>query len=283
MPILEKSKYVPILSGDRCCGYLKIMGEAKPQLSDLPIITEEKRLSNWYIYEYIWELSLTGPIDKETERPIPWVNKISKKDDAILVQVFFHINNTKYSIRALTGTLKPPFMIKKKFPDILWDRWWKITGTATKLIGETIKIPGTKEICTAIDAISELEKDSVPTSHAYKWYSKMIATREDGVMLNGVEWGIKREAFKNLGNRLMGGIGLIFIESDPNKKMDCIEVEIRARISFKKSHSKKKNEDSNEKLNGDTWMPYNPNEDCIKKNRLLLKIHPMNCKSSNKE
>ena len=283
MPILEKSKDVLIELDNKCCGYLKIMGEIEPQLSNLPIITDEKKLSNWYVYEYMWELSLTCSLDEKTERPIPWVDKLSEKDDAILVQVFFHTNNTKYSIRALTGTLKPPFMIKKGFKDILCDKWLKITGTATKLIGEAIKIPGTKAICTAIDAISELEKDSIPTSHAYKWYSKMIATREDGVMLNGVEWGIKRDAFKNLGNRLMGGIGLIFIESDSNEKMDCIEVEIRARISFKKSHSQKKNENPNKKSNCDIWMPCNPNKYCCKNNRLLLKIHPNDCKSSNEE
>ena len=34
-------------------GYLKIMGEVKPTSSDLPIITEEKKLSNLYVYEYI--------------------------------------------------------------------------------------------------------------------------------------------------------------------------------------------------------------------------------------
>ena len=275
MPILEEFREMPIELDNKCCGYLKIMGEVEPQLSNLPTITDEKRLSNWHVYEYIWELSLTCSIDEKTERPIPWLNKLSEKDDAILVQVFFHTNETKYSIRALTGTLKPPFMIKKGFKDILCDRWWKITGTATKLIGETMKMPGTKAISTAIDAISELEKDSVPTSHAYKWYSKMIATKEDGVMLNGVEWGIKKEAFKKLGNRLMGGIGLIFIESDSNEKMNCIEVEIRARISVKKSHSQIKNK----KSSYDIWMPCNPNKDCCNNNRLILKVCPKHCKS----
>ena len=52
----------------------------------------------------------------------------------------------------------------------------------------------------------------------------------------------------------MGGTGLIFIKSDPNKKMGCIEVEIRVRISFEKSNSIKK-------LSGDIWMPYDPDKD----------------------
>ncbi|RZB33240.1 MAG: hypothetical protein AEth_00033 [Candidatus Argoarchaeum ethanivorans] len=357
MSISEESKEVPIQYlykehlGNIENGYLKIIGETKPILSDLPIITAGKKQSALYVYEYTWTLSLIGYIDPITERSKPWGDKLTRKDDTILVQVLFHTNDTKYSIRALTGTIKPPFMVKNTVVDSLWDGWMKITGTTTKFIGEITKIPGVKEIGKVIGVIGDLEKDAIPASHAYPWYSKMITARDEkylssvdmssvdmssvdmssvdidklneGILpeelkskienegfssnykvktlkkniewgiigekkviikkqdsklniyeerglLHGVEWRIKRNILKNLGNRWIGGLGLMFIKTtDAEEKMDCIEVDVRARISFKKDKgSSKKSSDY------DIWIPWNPNTKGFEENKLCLKVYP---------
>jgi len=345
MPISEESKEVPSQYlyekhlGNIENGYLKIIGETNPLLSDLPITTAEKRLSALYVYEYAWTLSLIGYIDPITERSKPWGDKLTRKDDTILVQVLFHTNDTKYSVRALTGTLKPPFMVKNTVLDSLYNGWTKVTGTTTKFIGEVTKIPGVKEMGTVIDMIGDLEKDAIPASHAYPWYSKMITARDEkylfsadtgcedelnndtlpeklkseiknkdfspdykvktlekdiewGIIgkkkfiikkqdsklniyeerepVHGVEWRIKSNILKNLGNRWIGGLGLMFIQTtNAKEKMDCIEVDARARISFKKDKgSSKKSSDY------DIWIPCNPNTKDFEENKLCLKVNP---------
>lgn len=76
----------------------------------------------------------------------------------------------------LMGSLKPPFMIKKRLRDSFVDSLAKITGTATKLSGEITKIPSLKELGTSIEVIGELQKDTTLASHAYPWHSKMFTT-----------------------------------------------------------------------------------------------------------
>ena len=161
-------------------------------------------------------------------------------------------------------------MIKKSFVDSFFDGWMKKTGTATKVIGEVIKMPGVKEMGTILEGINKLEKDRVPVSHAYPWYSKKITVLDDEEKLvSGIEWGIKRKAFINLGNRLMGGMGVIFIKSSNSKdKKNYVEIEMRARISFKKPHFSEKY-----KKIYDIWIPSNPNKRDYK-DKLLIQIYP---------
>ncbi len=234
-------------------------------------MTAEGRISNLFIYEYIWALSVSVPLD-EKERPIhDWIDKL-KKTDTIIVQIFFHTTNTKYSVRALTGTLKPPIMTKKSFADAFWDSWMKMTGTAAKLIGATTKVYGIEQLGMAMDMASELEKDVIPSSHAYPWYLKTIMTEDiDNNPLYGMEWTINRRAFYSIGNCLMGGAGLIFIKSsDLITKKDYIKLDVRARIAYKEPIFNKGNY-------CDVWIPEDPNiKDNFRNKVLFLKIFPKN-------
>ncbi len=274
MPALEASKMASVdclnkeYLGKLRNGYLKILGETEPRLSTLPVLTAEKNLSTFFVHEYIWELGFTGYIDPKTERPRDWSNRLIKKDDAIIVQAIFYTNNSNYLARTLTATLKPPIMIKKSVLDSICDGWMKMTGTSTKFIGEATNIPGFREMGLRMEQVKEMEKGSVPLSHAYPWHSRMITIPDgDGKPLNAVEWRIKRKAFRNLGNRLIGGMGLIFIKSSYSKeKKDHINIEMRARISFKKTRFSRRN-------NYDIWLPSNPNING-KKEKLLIKINP---------
>ncbi|MBN2250953.1 MAG: hypothetical protein JW724_02610 [Candidatus Altiarchaeota archaeon] len=250
------------------CGYLKLMGEINPKVSNLPTI--ERGIENYdhYIYEYLWTLCLTGDIERPSGKFEKWTDKLAKKD-AILVQVFFHTEDTKYSVRAITGTIKPPFMIKKNIKDFLGDKWMKFTGTTIQSFGDYVKLPLAKQIGSEItNAMAQFDKDSAPSSYSYPWYSKVIATyeREEEKLkqLDGVEWCIDRRAFINLGNRLEGAMGLIFVESS-DKGKEGLNLEVRAKISFNDDY--------------EIWMPFNPNLQNPKtENRLHLTIKPTKSK-----
>jgi hypothetical protein len=48
--------------GNVKCGYLDIIGEINPKLSNLPIIKNGKESYHFYVYEYRWTLGLTPTI-----------------------------------------------------------------------------------------------------------------------------------------------------------------------------------------------------------------------------
>lgn len=209
-------------------GYLEIAGEVFPKPSksnELKWNNDKTKFdrADLYIYEYLWTLSLVGPL-----KDLNWFKKLTRRD-AILVQVIFHTIGTGYSIRALTATLKPPFKIKRSLIDRVKEIW-----SITKGIGGVVsKIPGApKEIGSLISAIGELGEDSTPTYSAYPWYTKTFTAPGGGI---GVEWRIDRKIIENIGNRIIGGIGLLYLCDPGNKNQNPVGIEVRTRISFKDS------------------------------------------------
>ncbi|HIH92545.1 TPA: hypothetical protein HA338_00350 [Methanosarcina acetivorans] len=249
-------------------GCLRIMGETEPSLSCLPIVTPKNEMYDFYAYEYIWTLSFMSHLDKRERPTLDWI-KCLKKTNTIIVQIFFRTSNTNYTVRELTATLKPPLMTNKNLWDTFCDSWMKITGRTAKLIGDTTKIPSVSQVGEVMDMLGELEKDVVPSSHAYPWYLKTIVTTdEEGNLLNGVEWTIDRKAFHSIGNRLMGGICLMFIKSSGSEKIKApVKLDVRARITFKELAL-------NEGKHHDFWIPANPNRKGFEKNGFFLEVNP---------
>jgi len=278
MPIAEAERRIP----DKCItkdkrrypynlrfGYLKIMGEKNPIISDKILITSDPESASISIHEYIWDLGALGHMDKKSHRhrPIHWEDRLKRSEDAITVQFLFHTKDTKYSVRAFKAVLKAPFMVRSTLRDKLADGWMKIAGTTISTAGEIANIPGTKQFGTILDTINELNKDTAPVSHSYSWYSKTICAEEMGSLVDAVEWNITSRAFKNLGNHLIGGVVLMFFETEKEieakELKSSIFLEARARISFD---------------DRDIWIPWDPDVDeefKDKKNRLFLELFPM--------
>lgn len=266
--------------GNIKCGYLSIMGEINPKLSNLPVFEGGEELYNFSVYEYQWTLSLTREISRPQGRTKRWTNKLTEKD-AILVQVFFHTSDTKYSVKVLTGTIMPPFMIKRNLREFLGDKWMKYTGAVVQSFGKYSKVSMIGQIGSEItNTIAQFEKDAVPTSYSYPWYSKTVTTYEENEkqlkQLNGVEWHINKRAFRNLGNQLNGAFRVIFIESS-EKGSEIIKLETRARITFKRPilrFDRLRNNDLD--INHEIWMPWSPNyEDFSDDKRLCLDVKPI--------
>jgi len=254
-------------------GYLEIAGEVFPKPSkpnELKWNNDKTKFDrgDLYIYEYLWTLSLVGPL-----KDLNGFKKLTRRD-AILVQVIFHTMGTGYSIRALTATLKPPFKIKRSLIDRAKEIW-----SMTKGVGEVAsKIPGApKAIGSLISAIGELAEDSTPTYHdTYPWYTKTFTAPGGGV---GVEWRIDRKIIENIGNRIIGGIGLLYLCDPSNKNQNPVGIEVRTRISFKDSRFSSIvdprligyfSQDGYQTKNK-IWIP---REEDFKTNPLKLKVYP---------
>ncbi len=274
MPIGEVTRNVPEqylnkgAMGSLKSGYLKIIGEKNPVVSDKILITGDPESANFSIHEYIWNLGFLGPLDQKN-RPIHWEDSLTSSEDAITVQFLFHTKGTKYSVRAFKAVIKAPFMVRSSLIDKIADGWMKIAGTTISSAGEIANIPGTKQVSTILDTINELNKDTAPSSHSYSWYSKMICAEQGKSLVDGVEWNISKRAFKNIGNQLMGGVVLMFFEpekeengkDDPKSLDKSIDLEGRARISYDFDHR-------------DLWIPWDPSNENFEKNKLVLRLYP---------
>ena len=121
------------------CGYLRLIGETNPRSSGLPINEAGDDISRSIAYEYQWSLSLTGTNPDNSESSEDWVNKLRKTDYPILVQILFHNRDSRYAVRAISGTIKPSFMIKGSFYEFLKDGWANLFGETVKSFGEYSK------------------------------------------------------------------------------------------------------------------------------------------------
>ena len=251
--LLIEVKSEEIISGINC-GYLRLIGETSPRSSGLPIIEAGNDKSLSIAYEYQWSLSLTGTNPNKSNKD--WVDKLRQTEDyPILVQILFHNWDSRYAVRAISGTIKPPFMIKRSFYEFLKDSWANLSGETMKSFGEYSKFKPLESLGSAVsDAAKQFNKDSMPSSYAYKWYSKLFTSYEK-TQIDGVEWHISSRAFRNLGNQLIGAVGLIFIELS-DEKCRGLKLEPRAIIKFEKDSKIAK--DDILKIRGETFLNIEP-------------------------
>jgi hypothetical protein len=237
-------------------GCLKILGETEPKLSELSIILKkEEKIFETFIYEYIWSLAILPPIGYNKD--INWVDELEN----VLVQIYFDTKDTGYSVRVLSGTLKPFLMTKKSYSDALCDFGLKYGATVTKGIGGFISSGQIEKVGEIMDMLANVEKDVVPSSHAYPWYLKSIVARDiDNGPLYGIEWTIGRNAFFNIGNCLTGGMEMIFIQSSNMEKKKSINFDIRAQLKFKE--------------NRELWIPEDPLKSEFIRKRSSFEIVP---------
>ncbi len=282
--------------------YLELIGEINPQASSLQElkVVGETGSYNWsapnvHVYEYLWTISLTSPQgeNKKKEKEVTtliekwicnlkkrftskrdWTHNLKRKD-AVLIQVFFHTYGNSYLVRVLTTTLKPPFVIKKT----IMDRVREVLKE-TSSIRKVAKASVPEKFGTLLDAVGILEQDSVPNYQAYPWYSKNITAPEEGQKrgLEGVEFLLDRKVFRNIGNRVMGSLGIMFISKSEteDEQHPPIKLEARAIMFFKKSKTMKSKTLKRKTLRRRIWIPEKrgTGKGAHFVNRLFLEISP---------
>lgn len=279
--------------------YLELTGETNPQASSLPElkVVGDTGSYKWsapdaHVYEYLWTISLTSRQEEKKKEVTTfnkrWVRKLKKRfsskrgwthmlrrKDAVLIQVFFHIYDNPHLVRVLTTTLKPPFVIKKTIGDRLRE-----VLKETRSIRKVAKASVPEKFGTLLDAVGILEQDSVPNYQAYPWYSKNITALEEGQKrgLEGVEFLLDRKVFRNIGNRVMGSLGIMFICKSElgDQKHPPIKLEARAIMFFKKSKTMKRKSLEGKTLKRRIWIPEKrgTGKGAHFVNRLFLEISP---------
>jgi len=181
-------------------GFLEISGECEPLVSpdeqNIEEVKERKKISSLSAYNYRWTLGITG----ETAN---WINGLSNEDNAILVQFLFNTHQTGYRVRELATTIRQlaPLRDKPKLSDV----FNKILRTAKPLIGGAGELIGGPAKIIA-SAVSQLQIDSV-SPEEFKWYVKSFTSFNHE---QGIEWCLSKKLFENLGNRISGGVAVLF-------------------------------------------------------------------------
>ncbi len=153
-------------------------------------------------YEYSWNLGLTG------RKGYDWLENLDK-DDSVLVQLIFQTYYTPFTFRELFATLEylPPTKTLKEQPNIV-----ALSKKAILGIGEVGKSAG----FGLLGSLSAAIADIIPShdDQGSKWYlNKFHFSLDSGEPVYGIEWHISRRLIQEVGNRLVGRYGLMFLNS----------------------------------------------------------------------
>ena len=188
-------------------GFLEITGDPNPVTS--PEITKnatpDKKGADpaTAVYVYSWTLCVTG-------HKVDWVNALKKGrngEDGILVQFLFHTSNTGFRVKELAATVRQ-LAPNKKVPGVgarivrTINKFKPLIQGAGELIGGAGK--------TIANAITGFQIDAAPEDE-YGWYVKTITAYDRE---QGVEWFLPKQMIASLGNRISGGVAILFHHYD---------------------------------------------------------------------
>lgn len=152
------------------------------------------------IYEYMWNIGLTG-----TE--LNWLEKCDA-DDTLLVQVIVQGGKSRFISREIFATLEylPPSQNIIESPNILK----KIFSG----VGNVAKDTGFK----TVGSLSAFVSDLIPAQNEQgsKWYLNKFdypTGSSENQCAYGVEWHISKKIIYEVGSRLVGRIGILFIDA----------------------------------------------------------------------
>ena len=215
--------------------YVELIGSTNPQtLKDIYFYSggdkSQEINSLPIIYEYIWSMAILGTLAKDGEK---WYENLD--DDGIVIQLIFHVSQTRFSIREVAANLNllPPYKKIKGIAD-----WFEPLMAFTKMAGEVVKATGLETTGKIISAISGMKMNSIPSSDEFPWFVKTFCCPVNEGFEPGIEWHIPKSLIRIIGNRLQGSLGIIFIEGtvSENSKDKEISIEIRAFLRDKQKN-----------------------------------------------
>jgi hypothetical protein len=182
-------------------GSMEIFGETRPLALDRYVLGEESQPLSRYLYEYAWNVGLTG---KELE----WIEKL-QEDDAVLVQIMVLPGRSPFVSREIFATLEylPPTRNIPHAPG--FSHWAKTLAGGIGKVADGLNVP-------VLGAVGSVVSDLVPPENPEtKWFLNKFALPgicEDGSCY-GIEWHISRGLLHEIGSRLVGRLGLVFIDA----------------------------------------------------------------------
>jgi len=178
---------------------MEVLGDQSPyaisQNSDLEKLPSDHSC----VYEYNWNLGLTGQIGMD------WLERLDS-DDALIVQLILDNEGSGFSTREIFATLEyfPPTKTLINKPMIL-KNIFSSGGKLASGIG-----------CNKISSISTFLADVIPSNDQSKWYLNKFDypfTEFVDQQAYGIEWHISTSLIKEVGARLVGRVGIIFLNA----------------------------------------------------------------------
>lgn len=180
-------------------GTMEIIGEETPYTLNNAIDISDISSNHSHVYEYSWNIGLTGEIGFD------WLEYLDP-EDTLLVQFIIDNEGSRFIAREVFATLEylPPTKNIMDTPKIL-----KRIFTFGSEVAKNVK----KD---SLGALSSLISDIIPSTDDYKWYLNRFDYPFNSSNNNqafGIEWHISRRLIEQIGARLVGRLGVIFIDA----------------------------------------------------------------------
>lgn len=176
------------------------------------------------VYEYSWAVGVTGYQPE-------WSERLDEKD-AVVVQLIFRVGASRYSVQEIAATLKqvPPYQPDPKTTAQGIQDWLELLRPLVDTTGKVVQLSGFGLPGKIISAVSEMKFNSVPVDK-FPWFVKTFSTGTDA----GIEWHIPRSLIFSTGNRLVGSLGVSFLDCEvPDAEPDSeASIELRAFLRSK--------------------------------------------------
>ncbi|UYO64436.1 hypothetical protein LNN31_08435 [Acetobacterium wieringae] len=175
---------------------MELYGETSPKA-----IVKTSDLTENQLYEYNWSVGMTGLCGFD------WL-KMLDSEDALLVQIIVNSGGTRFATNEVFASLEymPPTKNLVNTPMIL-KRAFSASSEIAKYANQGI-------LCIA----SSFVADIIPCNDNSKWYLNkfdypLIRKKNPYEYTYGIEWHISRNLIEEVGARLVGRLGVIFIDA----------------------------------------------------------------------
>ncbi|MDD5351361.1 MAG: hypothetical protein PHQ12_14210, partial [Chthoniobacteraceae bacterium] len=228
-----------------CC--MELTGESSPVAVCDAAELGKLSLQHPLVYQYSWNIGLTGRMG------LNWLDLLDE-DEALLVQLILYGGQSRFVSREVFATLEylPPTRNLKETPSFL--EWGKIllthsaslSGNVGALLQPNNPPAGIGLQCAG--AIAATIGNMIPSDD--QGYSKWFLYKFDipldtnaGGYVYGVEWHISRAVIKEVGTRLSGKLGVVFLDAPfqtENAANESLPIHIQGKLGLqpKPEHGK---------------------------------------------
>jgi hypothetical protein len=185
-------------------GSMEIFGETQPLALTRYLSGENSKLEPPHLYEYTWNVGLNG-------YELEWIENL-QDDDAALVQIMVIPGDSPFISMEIFATLEylPPTRNIPHSPGLL--HWAKTISSGVGKAADNVHIPVVGAVGSLFSAAAELVPPERPET---KWFLNKFALPGDceGGSCYGIEWHFSRGLIHEIGSRLVGHLGLVFIDA----------------------------------------------------------------------
>ena len=220
---VDKQRDARILGDLKSC-YIELLGEKHPKVVRGVIPDEEeKEPATMPIHEYSWNVGITG-------NKLNWYDYLDA-NDALVVQLIFHVSHSRHTIHEVAANLMqvPPY--QKTTTEAILD-WMDLMKPLAETAGKALEAAGAGAPGKVISAVAGMKLNAVPVTK-FRWYVKTFTMGEEA----GIEWHIPKALLEFTGNRIVGSLGVTFLDCgappQASEKPDELPLEIRAFLRLR--------------------------------------------------